>query len=274
MTRTAIEDALYTWVSGASGIAVTWSLDGPAPAGLVPYIAMRLSGIQQVGHDWVDVVDAPYTFADQTVTADATANTLTRVAHGHVTGDGPVRLTTTGTLPAPLALATDYFVIRIDANTIKLASSLALALAGTAIDLADAGTGVHTLADTAATVHAGAEVEYRVRGQRRASLTLQAFNGAATGDTSPAWLLDTVIAKARLPSVRQALNAAGVGIASFGPVQSIDGVLGSADFEPRATLAVSLHLTAEVSEFSTFIERIQMQGEAPLDGIAEFEVEV
>lgn len=50
-----------------------------------------------------------------------------------------VRLTTTGTLPAPLLTATDYYVIVVDANTIQLATSLANALAGVAIDLEDEG---------------------------------------------------------------------------------------------------------------------------------------
>lgn len=51
----------------------------------------------------------------------------------------------TGTLPAPLVGATDYYVIRMSATTIKLASSLANALAGTAIDITTAGTGTHML---------------------------------------------------------------------------------------------------------------------------------
>ena len=56
-----------------------------------------------------------------------------------------VRATTTGTLPTGLALATDYFVIRVDAVSIKLASSLANAVAGTAIDITAQGSGTHTL---------------------------------------------------------------------------------------------------------------------------------
>lgn len=56
-----------------------------------------------------------------------------------------VRLTTTGTLPAGLALATNYFVIPITDTTFKLASSYANAIAGTAIDITDAGTGTHTV---------------------------------------------------------------------------------------------------------------------------------
>lgn len=56
-----------------------------------------------------------------------------------------VRLTTTTTLPAGLALATDYYVIRVSDTTFKLATSYANAIAGTQIDITDAGTGTHTI---------------------------------------------------------------------------------------------------------------------------------
>lgn len=59
-----------------------------------------------------------------------------------------VQASTTGTLPTGLAAATNYYVIRISATTIKLASSLANALAGTAIDITAAGSGTHTLTHT------------------------------------------------------------------------------------------------------------------------------
>lgn len=56
-----------------------------------------------------------------------------------------VRLTTTTTLPAGLALATDYYVIKVTDSTFKLATSYANAVAGTAINITDAGTGTHTI---------------------------------------------------------------------------------------------------------------------------------
>lgn len=59
-----------------------------------------------------------------------------------------VRLTTSDTLPTGLAISTDYYVIRTDDSTIKFASSLANAVAGTAIDITGAGTGVHTIVFT------------------------------------------------------------------------------------------------------------------------------
>lgn len=56
-----------------------------------------------------------------------------------------VRLTTTTTLPAGLATATDYYVIKVSDATFSLATSYANAIAGTAINITDAGTGTHTI---------------------------------------------------------------------------------------------------------------------------------
>lgn len=47
---------------------------------------------------------------------------------------------------------TDYFIIRLDANTFSVATTKVLAVAGTAVTLADAGTGVHTLVQTVDTL--------------------------------------------------------------------------------------------------------------------------
>lgn len=77
-------------------------------------------------------------------TADAVLNRLTLAgARTWKTGD-VARMTTTGTLPAPLATLTDYYVIRVDSATVALASSLANARARAEISLTDAGSGTHT----------------------------------------------------------------------------------------------------------------------------------
>lgn len=55
-----------------------------------------------------------------------------------------IQLTTTGTLPTGLSLATDYFVIRLSATTISLATSLANAVAGSVINITGAGSGTNT----------------------------------------------------------------------------------------------------------------------------------
>lgn len=86
--------------------------------------------------------------ASSTFTATAATDTCTLVApatHGQVTGDGPVQVTTTTTLPAGLTAATNYWLIVVDASNVKLATSRANALAGTAVDITTAGTGTHTM---------------------------------------------------------------------------------------------------------------------------------
>jgi hypothetical protein len=94
-------------------------------------------------------------------TAAPATDLMTKAAHGWYTGM-KCQLTTTGTLPAGLALATDYWLIRVSADTFKLASSLAFADAGTAIDLTDAGTGSHTLTPTAGTLAHSCQLEKSV----------------------------------------------------------------------------------------------------------------
>lgn len=86
--------------------------------------------------------------APATFTAVAATDVCTATAHGGLTGL-LVRVSTTTTLPGGLAAATDYFMIVIDANSFKLATSLANAQAGTAIDITTTGTGTHTFTPTA-----------------------------------------------------------------------------------------------------------------------------
>jgi hypothetical protein len=81
--------------------------------------------------------------ATQTFTA-ATTDICTAVAHGYSTGDR-IRVSSTTTLPAGISAATTYFVIRVDANNFKIATTDALATAGTARDITDTGTGTHSV---------------------------------------------------------------------------------------------------------------------------------
>lgn len=84
-----------------------------------------------------------------TFTADASTDVLTYTSFAsypsNILTGTRVRLTTTGVLPAGLATATDYYVIRATDGTCKLATSYANAIAGTAINITDAGTGTHTI---------------------------------------------------------------------------------------------------------------------------------
>ena len=91
---------------------------------------------------------------EQAFTSTFAADTITITAHGFLTGEGPYVLTTSTTLPDPLAVATDYWLIRVDANTLQIALSRKDALDGIAIVLTDDGTGTHQLGVDAAEVGA------------------------------------------------------------------------------------------------------------------------
>jgi microcystin-dependent protein len=74
----------------------------------------------------------------------ATPGVVTNTAHGIYTGEG-VYFTTTGALPTGVTANTLYYAIRVDANTFRLATSLANAVAGTAITTTGSQSGTHTL---------------------------------------------------------------------------------------------------------------------------------
>ena len=92
----------------------------------------------------------PAALAFATTDVTIAADTITEVAHGYVTGLKG-QFTTTTTLPSGLSTSTDYYLIKVDADTYQVASSLANAEAGTDIDLADQGTGTHTFTATTGT---------------------------------------------------------------------------------------------------------------------------
>jgi len=69
-----------------------------------------------------------------------TNDTITLLSHPYLTGD-QVKYVSGGTEPGGLTNGLTYYVIRVDANTIKLASTLSNASAGTAVDINGLGAG-------------------------------------------------------------------------------------------------------------------------------------
>lgn len=82
--------------------------------------------------------------AFSTFTADASTDIITHT-NINLMPYTRVQVSTTTTLPAGLSAATNYYVIKVTDLTCKLATSYANALAGTAINITDAGTGTHTI---------------------------------------------------------------------------------------------------------------------------------
>lgn len=80
----------------------------------------------------------------QTFTADAGTDVITCSSHGYVDGES-VEVSSDTTLPSGLSASTEYYIIYVDANSFKLATRYAYAMAGTAINILDAGTGTHSV---------------------------------------------------------------------------------------------------------------------------------
>jgi hypothetical protein len=75
----------------------------------------------------------------------ANPGVVSLTSHGFSTGSC-IELTTTGTLPTNLSANTNYYVIYVGADTFRLATSAANAIAGTAIDTSGGSpSGTHTL---------------------------------------------------------------------------------------------------------------------------------
>ena len=161
---------LLTGVTVANNILIR-------PAGCAPGKVMAIEGQGGYYPDGVDVIDnqlVQYThgqvgnaaiasvqnaknlrfsrnalisrYAGLTFTADQTTEQLTITGHGLATRRGPCRLLNSGgALPTGLSTGTDYYVIVVDANTIKLATSSSNATAGTSVAFSDNGTGTHRL---------------------------------------------------------------------------------------------------------------------------------
>ena len=79
-----------------------------------------------------------------TFTASSSGGLLLTFANDWKSGT-KVRFTTTTTLPTGLALATDYWLVRVSATTARVATSYANYVAGTVVAFTDGGTGTHTL---------------------------------------------------------------------------------------------------------------------------------
>jgi len=93
------------------------------------------------------ITAATFTAISETATATAATDKWT-VASVYVTGD-LIRFTTTVSLPTAvggnIAASTDYYVVYVSTTEIRIARTLALAYAGTYIDMTSAGAGAHTI---------------------------------------------------------------------------------------------------------------------------------
>ena len=162
--------------------------------------------------------------AFSTFTADAGTDILTSTGSRGFSNLFPftrVQLSTTTTLPGGLAAATDYFVIRISDTEIRLATSYANAVAGTAINITDGGTGTHTLNTLLPRYTSGAGLQAFMwannatpLGFASPNLSLASYTDAAqnTGNATPA-----VLPVGKLGAANGLVLYSGTGAGKYGP---------------------------------------------------------
>lgn len=184
-----------------------------------------------------------------TFTADAGTDVLTHT-NINLFPYTRVRLTTTTTLPAGLATATDYYVIKVTDLTCKLATSYANAVAGTAIDVTDAGTGTHTINTILPRYTSGAGVQAFMwannatpLGAGTPNLSLPSYTNSAqsTGRATP-----TVLPVGKTAAANGLILYSGTGAGKYGPfmpLQAGDAGIAQAD-------QVQLSSTYTSGEFS------------------------
>lgn len=274
----AIQAALQQWVVSGSGLpasSVYWGQQASgtqhAPRIAAPAIEMRLSVVDDVpgiGRPWLDQAPNPFSFATLTITGVTTGSpgTLTIPNHGLSSGDGPVQFASSGALPAPLLANTNYWVIRVDANTIKVCATF-LATGGgdpgnptSPMALTSAGSGTITCSSTGATLHAGAEIVTTARALVHMTLTLTCYTLIGTGNQMPTSILRRIGNRRELLSQRAILQAASIGLNSFERVRALHGMQDAVLFEPRAVVEVHLNTPSEESENQTIITTVSGTG--------------
>lgn len=260
------------WIAAGAGLdngAIVWSGQGssvPKDGSGVPFatwISANLISSSGVGSDWTKLERNYLQLANDVIeSVDAGTDELTLTAHAYQTGDGPVRLTTTDTLPGGTAVATDYWVVVVDIDTVKLTATRAAAVAAIPsvfVDVINAGVGVHTIVDTDETTRVLEDVAHTSEGHRTATLSLQCFGGEAVGAPSPKAVLERVRNAYRLPTQQERMREAGMAVASIGTATLRGGSASSASaLEPRAVLEAQLNYIDGATELGTFIEDVEI----------------
>nr|WP_298654893.1 hypothetical protein [uncultured Flavobacterium sp.] len=118
------------------------------------FVTRPLAGSEDLSGDsarqtYADSIGTAYetatkvTFAGTVAAVDVSADTITKASHGFQTGDLVTYSNGGGTSITGLTTATNYYVIAVDEDTIKLATTAANAFAGTAINLTVVGVGTN-----------------------------------------------------------------------------------------------------------------------------------
>ena len=224
---TRVDDAVATYASKADGTnVITTGTHGYTTGDMVRYhVASNGTAISGLvdGQNYYAIVDSTTTFrlassyedtqtSAITVTIDSTDTSVVSAAndtisssdHGFVTGDR-VLYTGAGTAIGGLTTATSYYVIKVDNDTIKLATTQARALSGDAMDLTAVGT------STSATLAKSAGTEIDISGTPSGSQMFERISNelvfSANSDHDNEDLTDMAVSSQRLASSTTAVSS-------------------------------------------------------------------
>lgn len=113
-----------------------------------------------------------------------------------------------------------------------------------------------------ATQPLGEEIEHVVRGERSCMVSVQAFTPEVMGSASARAVASRVLTALQRPSVRDALEAAGLSVYDPGTVKYVPAIVGT-EFEARAVLEVGFYLVETASERGGYIAKVQVTNEEP-----------
>jgi hypothetical protein len=179
--------------------------------------AIDITGVSVFSAEIVADVNTP---TAKVFTADNATETFTTVAHGYTTGLKGQTTNSGGGLPTGLSAGTDYFVIVVTADTFKLATSLANALAGTNLTISTDGTGTQTFTPTSI---AGANVKLQKSNTPSDSLSW-VDEGNATNITADGYtFLEKVDPSAKAMRVAFTLTAGSLSATNYILGKGVDG---------------------------------------------------
>lgn len=144
-TDVALSGATETLIQCSAAVPSETPSSGTLRVELDSAIRKRIRYQSNSGNDYTILADDTFADGDVDTTDGASGNSVNIASHNFVTLD-KVQLSSSGTLPGGLSTVTDYWIIRLDANNIQFAASVADAVAGTDIDITSAaGGGTHTI---------------------------------------------------------------------------------------------------------------------------------
>jgi hypothetical protein len=265
-----VQKAIRDWVVNGSDLPrekVVWGdQDGARPEGVA--ITMLLMNDSD-GDTWRDTENNPLVFSPITISAiDASTNIATAVGHGRLTGDGPVQVASTDSLPGGLPSNGLVYIVRVDNDRVRFASTFFDALAGSppgsspvTIDLTDAGSGTITVASTSESLRAAQEIRHVVRGLERVTVELRchaatkAQGAIGVGNSTGMAILSKVRSSRRLPSQLAIMEAANISVVNIDRVRHVQGMRDAMLYEPRFYLDVHIQVPWETYEYGTIIQR-------------------